>query len=116
MNSFELKQIQQLLSLLFNLLVVRDTEYLSIEKFILDLITTIELNFKLNQANKEFLFKLIDEENNFSLQVKSTRLIHEHSNVLQNTRIITDVRPVFNNSKNEINSNLITHTLKIRRF
>jgi hypothetical protein len=50
------------------------------------------------------------------LGAKALELFHEHSNIFQEVRIITDIRPVFGQTTSNIEGALIVNCLKIKYF
>jgi hypothetical protein len=48
------------------------------------------------------------------LSAKALDLSYEHSELLQRARILTDIRPVFNDDASEVRGTVISHTLLLR--
>lgn len=50
----------------------------------------------------------------FRVLEKTLNLSYEYANLLQSTRVITDIRPIFNEEKTEIDGAVISFTLRIQ--
>ncbi len=70
-----------------------------------------ELLSKWNSLERQ-LVALFSLESVWTL-AKSMDLSYDHENLLQNFKIITDVRPVFNDDASAINGSLVSFTLRI---
>ena len=61
---------------------------------------------------KVLLISLVDSRL-FRVASKSANLAYEHAHLLQAARIITDVRPVFDNDLIEIDGAVVSHVLRL---
>ena len=65
------------------------------------------------KSQKRHIIEVIEEVHPLSIIQKSIRLSHSHQNVLHDTRIITDLRPVFDDSAQSIKQITMTFTLDV---
>jgi len=63
--------------------------------------------------NREVIQNLLDPNNPLSFVHKSLRLSYEHQNIIFDTRILTDIRPVFDDDGQDLVQMLVSHMLKI---
>lgn len=68
---------------------------------------------KEERANILEKLKRILSVSSLAISGKSLDIYYEHSNCLTSSRIFTDIRPVFCDSKDSFSDTLITHSLKI---
>lgn len=68
------------------------------------------------EAARQPLMDILDAGGPLSLLEKRTRLSYKHQNVLYETCLITDVRPVFDDTASEIQQFAVTHVLQIDFF
>lgn len=71
-----------------------------------------EKYFEIWQDNKQFLVPLLSLPN-FRLTIKAQRLAYDHQNLLHDTFIITDIRPIFDDDRLDIIGSIINNTLTI---
>jgi hypothetical protein len=64
-------------------------------------------------SKKIDIIEVIDESHPLSIIQKSIRLSHSHQNVVHDTRIITDLRPVFDEPAQNIKQITMTFTLDV---
>jgi len=65
---------------------------------------------------KPKVLALIHADHPFALLHKSSDLAHAHQNVLRDTQVITDLRPIFDSSRTTIRGAVLTHMLIIGYF
>lgn len=65
------------------------------------------------KAAKDSLIELLAPEHPIGLLQKTTKLKYDYQNILGNVGILTDVRPVFDNSAREIQLLNVAHTLQL---
>jgi uncharacterized protein (UPF0335 family) len=110
----------ELVSMIFSLIGLTENSDSTIEETTQDLIKALEeLNdetLKIDSAFQEFLKSILSVSNNDSLNLtkKAYNLIHERDNLITDSKIITDLRPVFGGSDNdEIKACSILFNLRI---
>jgi hypothetical protein len=62
---------------------------------------------------REAVEKAVDSTNLLNIVYKTSRLIYEHQHVFYDASIITDIRPVFDDSARTVNQLTISHVLEI---
>lgn len=78
--------------------------------------TTKDLKDKLDELIKE-LTVLLNNAKNFELTSKALILSQSGQNILNSTKIVTDVRPIFDNEKSpNIRTNIMRHSLEIEYY
>jgi hypothetical protein len=113
----EKNEIDEIIRSILSLFALKESEDLDITTFASEIAEALKktkdealkppVNFQL-----ESLLSLL--ESPFYIKTKATRLAAERDRILLNTRIITDVRPIFTEDIScKIKANMILHNLKI---
>jgi hypothetical protein len=111
--------LQLALMMLMTLYSARDSRAVPIEQFISDVSTSVEQQEKVDPSRAETLknyLRSLLSVGSLELASKVAELSHEHANLFESSRILTDVRPVFgaDSSDLQIQGAVIINTLKIR--
>lgn len=110
----------ELVSMIFSLIGLVENSDSTITETAQDLISALEkLNdetLKIDLAFQQFLISLLSVSNNDSLNLtrKAYNLIYERDNIITNSKIITDIRPVFGGNENtEIKACSVLFNLRV---
>lgn len=68
------------------------------------------------KSAKDAIIKVLEPGHPFNVVQKRTRLSYEHQNVLFDSSIVTDIRPIFDDTAREILQLSITHVLEVDYF
>ena len=60
------------------------------------------------------LLEAVDDDHPLLIAFKAQDLAYTHQNILVSSKLVTDIRPVFNSSREQLRALVITHTLFIR--
>jgi hypothetical protein len=106
-------ELESLLKALFSLSAARVTNTVSIASFLDDVCESLDLEKKgAPDLLRSRLEQLLRAEP-IVLASKASAIQREHSNVMLNARVLTDVRPVFGDGPEAIRGAVITHSLKL---
>lgn len=111
-------ELFEIIKTFFSLFFVNESYEIDLNTFIDDITEALEetkeKKLKPDENFNNQLKKLLSSKGSFYVVFKANRLISEREKLLVNTRILTDVRPVFNEEKDcKIESFLVIHNLKI---
>ena len=111
-------ELFEIIRTFFSLISARESSGVDLDTFIDEIIEALEetKDNKLKPDNtlKDQLTEILSSKGSFYITFKATTLVGEREKLLGNTRIITDVRPVFNEENDcKIESFLLIHNLKI---
>jgi hypothetical protein len=114
----ELEKAKSIVRAITSLLSVVAKRNLQPKEFIDEIVDTYYTQTKElrqdNESVKKQLAELISISQNYQLTIKARNLAFEREKIIESFRIITDVRPVFDNSEvKEIRGSIIIHNLKI---
>ncbi len=113
----EFKAAKDIVELLFTITSNRRFFEKGIDSFIEDLLFVVkESNPELaNDTKLESFIKKILLSKNIQITTKAIELEGDREKLLSNTRIITDIRPIFDDENSDsIEKNIILHNLRIR--
>ena len=117
---FDVTDVGNILSILRNLKRVEEYSELRGEQLLKSLGSSLKLrgwDEDQLQAYNELLptieraLEQLSPDSGLMVSAKTTRLAYERQNVLHKSRILTDLRPVFNESASEIKDMILTHSL-----
>ena len=121
-GKFSLSQdtINNLLGTLVGLISAKENSDLSRDEFITEIQKALKKALgvpEIPAALINDLKKILNSESNFYTTIKARDLLSEHKNLLYSSRIITDVRPVFNDDGTlKLTASVISHTLRLKYF
>lgn len=79
--------------------------------------TEILIELKEDLKSKDivnYINEFLKQSKNFTTSIKATNLAYNRGRIIRNTRIITDIRPIFTTSpKDDLIGSIIVHNLKI---
>ncbi len=98
---------------MLNSFIITSTVY-DTDNFIRDIAANLkELNVNISKNTTDFLHKAIKSEI-LTLNMKASQLSNAAQNIYIDSKIISDIRPVFTNEKNpEFKATIILHNLKL---
>jgi hypothetical protein len=107
--------LESISNMLFVLYRVMDQSALELNEFIDGICASYSAKKeKVDDKTKERLKHILSKVDSFSISVKASQLASERENILNDTRIITDVRPIFGTDKVfDLVNSIIIHNLKI---
>jgi len=117
---FDVPDVGNIISILRNLKRVEEYSGLHGEKLLRSLSSVLELRGwdedQLKAYNEllptiERALEQLSPDSGLMVSAKTTSLAYERQNVLHKSRILTDLRPVFNESASEIKDMILTHSL-----
>ena len=109
-------ELFQIIRTFFSLISNQEESRVDLNIFVDDIIEALKEDEKLEPdiALKSQLTEILSSRGLFYYTSKATTLVNEREKLLVNTRIVTDVRPVFNEEKDcKIENLLVIHNLKI---
>ncbi|MEC4991247.1 MAG: hypothetical protein SAJ37_21135 [Oscillatoria sp. PMC 1068.18] len=117
----EIVNIEEILKTIIALYSLRNTYEISIQELVHDVIEAISITkeldeLSLDEQNKlqERLSSFLQIDHIFGVMSKAIGVMTEQSNLFLHSRILTDIRPVFNvDSESEIVGVVVIHNLKI---
>ncbi|WP_166482199.1 hypothetical protein, partial [Scytonema sp. UIC 10036] len=120
-NNVTLNDLQEIITAIFSLYSLRDRENVSKEEIVEGIVNAALFSDEIPEFSGEEisqfqkrLTSLLEIEGSISITNKAETLLQEYERVYSNSRVITDVRPVFNGEPEKgVLGVLITHTLKI---
>ncbi len=108
--------LKLLISMIFSLYRAKEGSGIELNEFvdgILDAVAqTDELKLKINENTRENFVRMLNLSGSFLLTLKAADIIREREKLILNTRIMTDVRPVFSENS-ELLGSIIIHNLRI---
>lgn len=105
------KNLQKIISAFQGLYFIREYSGVETEKLIEDL--AYELNEDYDETFKDKFLTVLNNDN-IRILVKAHRLHYDNESLFSNSRIISDIRPVFSSDPSEIPSDMVVnHTLKL---
>jgi len=118
-----IQEVEKIKELIFSLYLYKNINYWSSEEIAEDitelLVESEDEDLKIDKERSELfkanLNKLLSFDNSIGLSIKGTQLLDENQNIFERSRIITDIRPIFDSYKiDKIDASLVIHNLKIR--
>jgi hypothetical protein len=122
------EEVERILATIWNLYQMKRQERLNSAKFIEEVTATLEKETSDEWKSKHLaawrsscsdvvsLLDSITDEHPLVIGSKAAALGTAHQNCLVRARVITDVRPVFNNAGDKVVESLIIHTLLVNYF
>ena len=123
-SSFEssIQEVEKIKELIFSLYLYKNINYWSSEEIAEDitelLVESKDEDLKIDKEKSELfkanLNKLLSFDNSIGLSIKGTQLLSENQHIFERSRIITDIRPIFDSYRiDKIDASLVIHNLKI---
>jgi hypothetical protein len=119
-KDIEREKVSGIADAIISISFVKATSESSNEAFINDLTTAIEESSELatliDTIGKDKINQRLEKlfaVDTLAIATKARSIMYEYDNIYYRGRVITDIRPVFNNEADAINAALIIHSLRI---
>ncbi len=117
---FEQEKLAAIIRMIFSFTGLEEETGMTTAAITDDIIKVLEVKAQKREALRptgrlrEHLLQLLNLDRSVNLTMKAATLLQSRDRILVDSRIITDIRPIFNDEENmDIKGALVTHTLKI---